>query len=229
MVGAYEQARARSALAHGDREMARQHADVAFGLMPGDPVLANNLGALLASGGDYQASLDYYRRATALRPDYVEATYNLITTLMQVGRWDEAQAEYARSQQAGISLGAASSRIEGFLLEERTARQQLASMEEAARARPADASLLLRLAEVQAQLRHLGSAEESFRRALAVDPSLAPAYYGLGLILSEKSDTPGAMEAWRRYLEVAPDGAKAVEVRNRIREMAPPPELKPRS
>lgn len=122
MAAAYEQARARSALAHGSVEEARRHAAASAALLPADAVHANSLGALLAIGGDYAGSLEFYRKAVDLRGGYVEARFNLITTLMQLGDWDAAQAEYARARNDGVALGAAGERIEQLLMQRGSSR-----------------------------------------------------------------------------------------------------------
>ncbi len=112
----YDEARARAALARGDRDAARQDAASAAARLKGDPTEANQLGALLARGGDAEGALPYYESAAALRPDYLEANYNAITTLMQLGRWRDAQERYAAACRAGVKFGSLADGLEAELM-----------------------------------------------------------------------------------------------------------------
>jgi predicted Zn-dependent protease len=51
-----------------------------------------------------------------------------------------------------------------------------------------------------------------YRAAVAADPALAEAQRGLGLELMKAGDRPGAAEAFRRYLELAPNAADRAHI-----------------
>jgi tetratricopeptide (TPR) repeat protein len=60
-------------------------------------------------------------------------------------------------------------------------------------------------------------AEEQYLRAAAVDPSYAPTQLNLGILYAHRLARPeAARSAWRRYLELAPAGARADEVRREL-------------
>lgn len=117
MLAAYDIARARSALAYG-----RADVDVdaligrAASRLPGDPVLLNSLGALLAGAKRPADAVPYYDRAIAIRPDYLEANVNKIGALMAMGQWREAQAAYAGAVRAGVRFGELGTPIEEALM-----------------------------------------------------------------------------------------------------------------
>ncbi|MBM3465957.1 MAG: tetratricopeptide repeat protein, partial [Armatimonadetes bacterium] len=113
----YEEGRARSALARGDLLAARACVARAAAFLASDATHQNSLGALLAGGGDFAGAQPYYQRAIALRPKYPEAHYNAITAYINGGDVPSAQAAYARSQQAGVSLGEAGQRLEAFFMQ----------------------------------------------------------------------------------------------------------------
>ena len=54
------------------------------------------------------------------------------------------------------------------------------------------------LGMVQLQSRDVKNAEASLRRAIELDPSLAPAYTALGVLLANTGRTPAAIEAWKK-------------------------------
>jgi tetratricopeptide (TPR) repeat protein len=63
---------------------------------------------------------------------------------------------------------------------------------------PANALAHQNLGMVQLQSREIKAAEASLRRAIELDPSLAPAYTALGVVLASTGRTPEAIDAWKR-------------------------------
>lgn len=57
------------------------------------------------------------------------------------------------------------------------------------------------------------------RRAVAMDPSLAAAHYGIGLALRATGDRAGAVSAFREYLRLEPRGAYSLRAEELIREL----------
>lgn len=70
------------------------------------------------------------------------------------------------------------------------------------------------------------AAIDTFRRALSIAPSFAPALFGLGEAYRHEGEPAQAIAAYKRYLESSPGGAYAPAARSQIRELeskAPPP------
>jgi len=66
---------------------------------------------------------------------------------------------------------------------------------------------------------HADRALETFDRALAIDPTYAPALFYRGQVLHDvKKDVPGAIRAWEQYLAVAPQGQERERVEKLIRD-----------
>lgn len=81
--------------------------------------------------------------------------------------------------------------------------------------RPEDAQAHLVLAELA---RRQGAGTEAgaladYRRALELDPGLAGAWRGLGLLLERQGDRAEARQAFQRYMELAPDAPDRDHVR----------------
>jgi regulator of sirC expression with transglutaminase-like and TPR domain len=55
-----------------------------------------------------------------------------------------------------------------------------------------------------------------FRRALAVNPSFAIAWRGVGLVHERLGETRAATTAFQRYLQLAPDAKDAATIRGKI-------------
>jgi len=81
--------------------------------------------------------------------------------------------------------------------------------------RPEDAQAHLVLAELA---RRQGAGMEAaamagYRRALELDPGLAAAWRGLGLLKERQGDLAGARQALQRYMELSPDAPDRAHVR----------------
>lgn len=91
---------------------------------------------------------------------------------------------------------------------------------------PKNVDALTHLGLVVAIGGHADSALESFDKALAIDPSYAPALLYRGQVLYEvKGDVPGAIGAWEKFIAIAPPG----EDRERVTKMLAEAKAKPTS
>jgi tetratricopeptide (TPR) repeat protein len=147
--------------------------------------------------GRYAAAAHYYRRAIEARParlpaDQLSAYFNNFgNALARTGKLDEARTAYERS----------------------------------AEIYPAGAlQALMNHAISLHNAGHSAGAEEVVRRALAVNPQHAEAWYLLGatLLAQAAQDNPGdpgqaappeAVEAYRKYVELEPNGRFAADAR----------------
>ncbi|MFQ5500904.1 MAG: sulfatase-like hydrolase/transferase [Phycisphaerae bacterium] len=75
---------------------------------------------------------------------------------------------------------------------------------------PHDAQKLLGLAEALRQQNKNRDAKEWFLRALAVEPDLAEAHRGLGLVYSATGDLPNAEKCFRRHVEISSESTNAL-------------------
>ncbi len=71
--------------------------------------------------------------------------------------------------------------------------------------RPASAALLHRIGQSFVELGDRATAITAFRKAVALDPDLAVAWYSLGLALEDQRHHAAAIEAYRAALHVQPD------------------------
>jgi predicted CXXCH cytochrome family protein len=76
---------------------------------------------------------------------------------------------------------------------------------EAARARPNDALVLARLAFLEQSRGNRTAAEAGYRRALALDATLATAAANLGVLIAQRGDLTEAIALWRPAFERNPD------------------------
>lgn len=157
------------------------------------------LGAAYAAADRRPEAMDSYRRALELEPGEGAHHNNLAILLVRSGQLEEALAQFGKAAQ---------------LDPDRAATYQFNSGATLLNAgRPADALSALRLAT---------------RR----DPTFAVAHYFLGLALLRTSPRrspeggperieprPGTLEAFQRYLQLAPDGEYAESAREYLKQL----------
>jgi len=78
------------------------------------------------------------------------------------------------------------------------------SLRRALELEPGDHAALVRLGDVQYQLRELPGAVETYNQVLAIQPSNAAALYGLGRVAAIEGDHAGAIEKFEAALELQP-------------------------
>ena len=78
------------------------HFGNAVRLQPDNAELRLNFGSALYNGGDINAAILQIEEAIRLRPGFVEAHYNLAVLLGQMGRRQEAAAEFAQARRLGF-------------------------------------------------------------------------------------------------------------------------------
>ena len=90
--------------------------------------------------------------------------------------------------------------------------------QKALRARPDGAEALAGIGFVNLGQKRFRLAVNYFQRALESAP-YAPAMYGLGEAHRQAGESEAALDAYRRYLAVSPDGSDASAARQHIRDL----------
>ncbi len=78
---------------HGHISEAMKEFERAVQLDPNDPLALNNLATIYCSIGRRQECGAFLRKAVNIKPDYLDARYNLILYYFDEGLFDEAQKE----------------------------------------------------------------------------------------------------------------------------------------
>jgi Tfp pilus assembly protein PilF len=148
------------------------------------------------TGGDHDAAvakgLESYGKALELKPDDASIHNNYGLLLAKANKFPEAQAE----------------------------------LEKAAQIEPANAcKYYYNLGALYTNAGQTDPAVDTFKKAIAADPNCADAYYQTGIALMGKVTTtpdgkmipaPGTVEAFKKYLELKPDGPYAQSAKDMI-------------
>lgn len=103
----------------------------ALGEAPTDPVLYNELGAILLDAGRVAEAAECFYRALGLVPDFAAARYNLGVALEGQGMVDAAIASFRAAIARSPDLGAAYSRLGNLLHQKGDTREALACFRQA--------------------------------------------------------------------------------------------------
>lgn len=176
-----------------------------------------NEGAEAFRGDDTDTALARFREATELDPSLVEAHHALATVLLAEGRYEEA----AESAEKALDLGSDNVQTLRVLYD---AYQFLGRFDELAEIAPRLAEVDPefgghKLLEQAAERWNAGQADAAVslaRQALAIDPGLGKAYYFIGLDHAARGENAEAVEALRKFVEMAPDDPEAPGAREMI-------------
>ncbi len=168
--------------------------------------------------GDLSAARGHLEAATRVAPRDWRTWQNLGVLLMQSGEREAAEEAlqrailYSEALEPGPHLALAENQLD--------AGKAAAALLTADRANATQETAYGWYLRGRAH-RDLGQsqrAEEDFRRAILLDPELAEARAGIGLVLAERGELEQAAEAWRTVVRLRPDNGVARETLRRIEE-----------
>lgn len=192
----------------------------------------DRLDAFFAAGvganrdGAYADAVTYFTLAAGLDPNCIECHYNAGVAYSSLERWADAERAFRdaldiRSDYTAAYYGLAnvlnrSGRpVEAAAARDEATRLTLAGLE--ADRRQAAASVDGGIAFLDAG--NLEDARQRFEEAADRSPGYAPAYYWLGVVLSEIGRPGPALTALRRALSLDGNGEHAADARSRIAEL----------
>lgn len=129
----------------------------------------------LSRSGDFEKAAEEYEKALELEPQYVDAMTNLGVAYYNLGQLDQAIVQYSKA----IEIA------------------------------PSDADIRSNLAAAHVQKHQdtgdpeeLKKALEQYETATELNPDLAEAYFGLGVIYALQGDKAQAIQAFERFQEL---------------------------
>jgi Flp pilus assembly protein TadD len=206
-------------VALGDLEAARRLLQQATATAATEAVPLANLGIVCLRMGDQACALDSLRKAAAMAPDDIVVRASLADVLYLT---DGAAAEeqYRKVLQRAPEYGPALGGLASVLLQRRDAKGAAPVITKALVALPDDPVVQVNAA-VLAELQGAPDrAIDHYRKALALDPSYALAWYDLGLLLDRLGRAAEARAAYESYLQNATDPDEAAYIRYRLSKVA---------
>ena len=144
-----------------------------------------------------------------MKPDYAEAHSNLGNTLQELGKLDDAEANYRQAIALKPHFTAAYSNLGVTLREQGKLVEAEANYRQAIALKPDFTAALNNLGVVLKELGRLDEAEANYRQAIALKPDYAEAHSNLGNTLREQSKLVEAEASYRQAIALKPKFAEA--------------------
>jgi tetratricopeptide (TPR) repeat protein len=166
---------------------------------------------MCGSGGDFAKAIDLFRKVVGLKPDFVEAHFDLGWTLRKVGKDKEAIAAFREAirrkpdfAEAYVNLGSA--------LHDNgpDAVAEIALYLEAIRWKPDSEIAYANLGAALIETGEFSKAIVACRTAIELQPDWLDAYYNLGIALKADGQIQEAIETYRNAIKIDPNFAPAL-------------------
>jgi protein O-GlcNAc transferase len=148
-----------------------------------------------------------YRQAISIKPDYVEAHYNLGVALYRQRKFDEAIAAYSQAISIKPGLSEAHYNLGVVLSDQGKLDEAAAAYRQAISIKPDYAEAHSNLGSALALLGKLDEAVAACRQAIGIKPDYAEAYNNLGGALRDQGRVDEAVAMCRRAIGIRPDHA----------------------
>lgn len=164
-----------------------------------------NLGSILHDMGRLDAAVENYRKALALKPDFVEAHCNLGLVLMEQGKLDAAVESCRRALALKPDFAEAYNNLGNALKDQCKLEAATACYRQALKLKPDLAEVHSNLGNALQEQGEPEEAIESFRKALALKPDDVDAHIGLGRVYQDTGQFTTAKVHLDQALALKPD------------------------
>lgn len=176
----------------------------ALRLDPGEPQVRYSLALTLAGNGRLEEATEELQRALALQPNYDEALSQLGSVLARLGRLDEAVAEFRKAIALRPNFAGHYYSMGVSLLLAARYGDAAAAFERVVQLQPNNTSAYNNLGIAYRRIDRTEEAVANWRKAIAISPSAQP-YSNIGAVLHEKGDYAGAIDAYRKAIDLRPN------------------------
>ena len=167
----------------GQLQQALKRTEILIQQFPKSATLFNIKGALLCGLGQLEPSVEAYKRALAIKPDFADAHNNMGIVLKEQVRLDEAIDSYMKALAINPNFADAYYNL-GIVFEEQgKLNEAIVSYRKALAIKPDNAEAYNNMGIVLKEQAKLNEAIDAYMKALAIKPDYAEAFYNMGKAL----------------------------------------------
>lgn len=171
----------------------------------------NNLGDVELGNGDSHAALADYQACVRLDPTRAKAYINLAEIYAASEEPAEAERAVAEAEKAPSLTADDFSNLGIVLMKMNQPARALRALSTASGMDPSSPTYLFNEANALSAAGRFDQAEATFRRCVALAPTLAGAHTGLGIVLAETHRLPAALDEFRAAVRLQPDDPAALD------------------
>jgi Flp pilus assembly protein TadD len=175
-----------------------------------------DLGLYFYEKGMYEMSLQHYRKAAEIDPDFAEAYFGIGLLFYTLGDDDNAIQNYRRSLEHNPFDADTRNNLGLIYYRRGELESARVEIEEAIRLQPQFSDACYNLGLVLYRQKDLEGAVGFFQRALSNDPEYHRARFNLGVAYFELGKNELAEEQWLRLLELAPGTSIAQQAQENL-------------
>jgi len=162
------------------------------------------MGLIMHRSGRYQQALARLERAYELKPDARGILNNMGLVNQRMGRLRQAASMYSAAIERGDSPSLAYMNMGTLYLDQGNIDEALRLFNLSIEADPRNAVAIVNAGFSYADKGDYKRAAELHKRASAINPYYANAYYGLAIAMEGMGRTGEAIAGWQRYLDTGP-------------------------
>ena len=176
---------------------------------PGCWMAHYNLAIALRAKGETDQAVAHYRRAAAIRPEYVEAHYNLGRLLVEKGEFEDAITQYEKALTINPDDADAHNNLGSTLFQIGRVDEAVVHFQKALAIQPDYADASCNLANALLSKGDIDGAIVHYMACLTLSPNKADAQYNLASALLRKGRTDEAINHYNKTLELQSGNANA--------------------
>ena len=172
---------------------------------PGDPVIWNILGASRSKIGMLDESIDAYKKAISLKPDYAEAYSNMAVAFRKKGKLDESIEAYKKAISLKPDYAEAYSNLGVTLKDQEKFDDAIEAYKKAISLKPDYAEAYDNMGVALKNQGKLKEAIEVYKKAILLKPGHIKSYYNMGNALREQLKLDEAIEYYKKSISLDPN------------------------
>ena len=167
------------------------------------------LGLAYEKSENFEGALKIYKGIVKLKPDYVEAYYNIGIVLGHQGKQDEAMEAFHMALTLKPEFAEAYSGIGITLRNQDKLNEAIDAFHKALAVKPDFAEAYINIGNTLAQQEKLDEAINAYSKALLIRSDYAEAHYNMGNALKEQNKLDKAIDTYQKALALKPNFAQA--------------------